>query len=232
LRVRIARCWGVLNRIQVSHVTQTAELCNGSPATPRVTRRTTGERVINETQWYAVMSRSRHERMVAATLASMGIRTLLPLVAEVHHWSDRRKVVDVPLFPGYVFVQIPTSREAQVNVLRTAGVVRFVGNQYGAVPIPDKEIDDVRAVLSHKANCSPYPFLQIGQRVRIVGGSLDGVEGILLKRDSERKLVISIQLIQRSLAISVCNFDVEPVANSTGLVDRPFQASGNSFGTA
>jgi len=177
--------------------------------------------ITHDAQWYAVMSRSRHERMVAATLTSMGVRTLLPLVSEVHRWSDRRKVVDMPLFPGYVFVQIPHSREAQVEVLRTAGVVRFVGNQNGAVPIPDKEIDDVRAVLSHKANCSPFPFLQIGQRVRIVGGSLDGVEGILLRRDSERKLVISIQLIQRSLAISVCNFDVEPVTNYSGAVAKP-----------
>jgi transcription antitermination factor NusG len=182
----------------------------------------------SEAQWYAVMSRSRHERMVAAALTSMGVRTLLPLVSEVHQWNDRRKVVDVPLFPGYVFVQIPHSREAQVSVLRTAGVVRFVGNQYGASPIPDKEIDDVRAVLSHKADCSPYPFLQVGQRVRIVGGSLDGVEGILLRRDSEHKLVISIELIQRSLAISVCNFDVEPVANCAGLAPRSETASGKS----
>jgi len=168
-------------------------------------------------QWYAVMSRSRHERLIAGALTSLGIRTLLPLVSETHRWSDRRKVVDVPLFPGYVFVQIPNSREAQVAVLRTTGVVRFVGNQSGALAIPDREIDDVRAVLSHKMNCSPFPFLKIGQRVRIVGGSLDGVEGILLRRDSEHKLVISIELIQRSLAVSVCNFDVEPVGNYAGV---------------
>jgi transcription antitermination factor NusG len=172
---------------------------------------------IAEPQWYAVMSRSRHERLVAWALSNMGIQTLLPLVSETHRWSDRRKVVDVPLFPGYVFVQIPNSREAQVSVLRTTGVVRFVGNQSGAIPIPDKEIDDVRAVLSHKVNCSPFPFLKIGQRVRILGGSLDGVEGILLRRDSESKLVISIELIQRSLAVSVCNFDVEPVASYAGI---------------
>lgn len=167
----------------------------------------------DEFRWYAVLSRSRHERMAATALRNMGIRTFLPLLSEVHKWSDRSKIVEVPLFPGYLFVQIPNSSEAQVGVLRTTGVVRFVGNHNGATPIPDKEIADVQSVLSHKASFSSHPFLQVGQRVRIVGGSLDGVEGILLRRDSESKLVISIELIQRSLAISVCNFDVEPVTS-------------------
>jgi transcription antitermination factor NusG len=129
--------------------------------------------------WFAVFSRSRHERTVATALTYTGVTTFLPLVSEMHFWSDRRKLVDVPLFPGYVFVQIPNSPEARLHVLKTSGVVRFVGNRYGAVPIPDKEISDVRTVLDHKLGCSPHPFLQLGQHVRIRGGSLDGVEGIL-----------------------------------------------------
>ena len=120
--------------------------------------------------WYAVWSRSRHEKMVATALTNTGVTTFLPLVTETHRWSDRRKSVDVPLFPGYVFVQIPNSPEAQLRVLKTSGVVQFVGNRQGAVPIPDKEIDDVRTVLEQKISCSPYPFLQLGQRVRIRGG--------------------------------------------------------------
>lgn len=170
---------------------------------------------IAEARWYAVLSRSRHEKLAATALRSLGVRTFLPLVSEVHKWSDRSKTVDMPLFPGYLFVQIPNSTEAQTRVLRTTGVVRFVGNHSGATPIPDKEIDDVQTVLAHKASCSSHPFLEVGQRVRIVGGALDGVEGILLRRDSESKLVISIELIQRSLAISVCNFDLEAVARSS-----------------
>ena len=134
----------------------------------------------------------------------------------MHSWSDRRKLVDVPLFPGYVFVQIPNTAEAKMHVLKTSGVVQFVGNRQGAVSIPDKEISDVRAVLERKISCSPHPFLQLGQRVRIRGGSLDGVEGILVGCDSASKLVISIELIQRSLAVSVYNFDVEPVGSCVG----------------
>jgi transcription antitermination factor NusG len=163
------------------------------------------------------LSRSRHEKMVTTALRNLGITTFLPLVPEVHRWTDRSKVVEMPLFPGYVFVHVPTT-EAQGRVLRTSGVVRFVGNHGGAVPIPEKEIADVQAVLSQQTTCEPYPFLRFGQRVRIVGGALHGVEGVLLKREAENKLVISIGLIQRSLAISVHNFEVEPIAGCSGLV--------------
>ena len=122
----------------------------------------------------------------------------------------------MPLFPGYVFVQIPNSPGARLRVLRNSGVVQFVGSRKGAIPIQNKEIADVRVVLEKKISCSPHPFLQLGQHVRIRGGSLDGVEGILVGRDSDSKLVISIELIQRSLAVSVYNFDVEPIGSYAG----------------
>jgi transcription antitermination factor NusG len=166
-----------------------------------------------ELHWYAIVSRSRHEKLAAAALTNTGITAFLPVVSEMHSWSDRRKLVDVPLFPGYVFVQIRNSPEAQLSVLKTSGVVQFVGNRYGAVSITDKEISDVRTVLAQKLGCSPHPFLQLGQRVRIRGGALDGVEGVLVGRDSNFKLVITIELIQRSLAVSVYNIDVEPIGS-------------------
>jgi transcriptional antiterminator NusG len=178
----------------------------------------------NALRWYAVWNRSRHEKLVASALTNVGVTTFLPLVTEMHRWSDRHKSVDVPLFPGYVFVQIPNSAEAQLRVLKTSGVVQFVGNRQGAVPIQDKEINDVRAVLEQRVSCSPYPFLQLGQRVRIRGGSLDGIEGILVGRDSASKLVISIQLIQRSLAVSVYNFDVEAVGGYVGSLHSDWRA--------
>jgi transcriptional antiterminator NusG len=170
----------------------------------------------DQLSWYAILSRSRHEKIVAGAMRHLGVKAFLPLVPEMHHWSDRRKVVDVPLFPGYVFVQIPPSPEAQLRVLRTAGVVMIVGNRCGPSPIRDKEIDDVRLVLAQKKSCSPYPFLEVGQRVRIVGGALDGVEGALLRRGSESKLVVSIELIQRSVVVSLYNFEVASVSSSRG----------------
>ena len=183
---------------------------------------------VNGLRWYAVWSRSRHEKMVASALTNVGVTTFLPLVTETHRWSDRRKSVDVPLFPGYVFVQIPNSPEAQLRVLKTSGVVQFVGNRQGAVPIEDKEISDVRAVLEQKIGCSPYPFLKLGQRVRIRGGFLDGIEGVLIGHDSASKLVISIELIQRSLAVSIYNFDVEPVGGYVGSMHSDWKPSGDA----
>ena len=172
----------------------------------------------DELCWYAVVSRSRHEKLVATALTNTGITSFLPVVSEMHSWSDRRKLVDVPLFPGYVFVQIPNLPEAKLSVLKTSGVVQFVGNRYGAVSITDKEISDVQTVLAQKLSCSPHPFLQLGQRVRIRGGALDGVEGVLVGRDSDSKLVITIELIQRSLAVSLYNIDVEPIGSCSARI--------------
>jgi transcriptional antiterminator NusG len=144
-------------------------------------------------------------------LESLGIPTFLPLVMETRRWSDRKKVVSLPLFSCFVFVQIPTSDELRVQVLKTPGVVNFVGNRGTPLPIPEKEIEDVRVLVATRVAYSSHPFLKLGQRVRIVGGALDQIEGTLIGRGPESKLVISVELIQRSLAISVYDFDVEPV---------------------
>jgi transcription antitermination factor NusG len=160
--------------------------------------------------WFAVQTRPRHEKRVAAGFQEKGIRTFLPLLSENHRWSDRCRVVDVPLFPNYVFVQatdIPTTR---ISVLRTTGVVRFVGVRGAGVAIPDEQIESVRIVLEHGIQFAPFPFLNVGQRVRIRGGSLEGVQGILLGKNGDKSLIISVELIQRSLAVRVAGFQVEP----------------------
>jgi transcription antitermination factor NusG len=167
--------------------------------------------------WYAVVTRSRQEKAAASMLTRVDIPTFLPLITEMHTWSDRKQAVTVPLFSCYLFVQIPAGSELPLRVLRTPGVVRFVGNQQGPLPIPSKEIEDVRAIVSKDLDYSPYPFLTIGKRVRIVDGALKGLEGTLIARGPESKLVVSIELIQRSLAISIYDFAVEPVEARRGL---------------
>jgi transcription termination/antitermination protein NusG len=162
-------------------------------------------------QWYAVSTRSRQEKTAASAIEHLGIQAFVPLVTEVRRWSDRKKAITVPLFPSYFFVRIPVSRDWQVRVLKTPGVVGLVGGPAGPLAIPEKEIDDIRSVLSKKLDCSPYPFLNLGERVRIVGGALNGVEGTLVGRGPDAKLVISIELIQRSLAVSVYGFEVTSV---------------------
>lgn len=161
--------------------------------------------------WFAVHTRSKCEKKVASQLDELQVKCFLPIVKEIRAWSDRRKVIDQPLFPGYVFVRIPGEDRVRVSVLRTSGVVGFVGVQGQGIPIPDPEIENIQTLLSSRVPFEPYPFLCVGQKVRIRGGYLDGVEGILAAKNSDWSVVISIDLIQRSLAVQVSGFDLEPI---------------------
>lgn len=161
--------------------------------------------------WYAVHTRSKHEKKVASELERRGVSTFLPLLSEVRKWSDRRMLVELPLFSCYVFVNIAPAAESRVEVLRTSGVLKFVGGNHELASIPDAEIEYIQTILTKKVPFSPHPFLQVGQRVRIMGGALDGIEGILSQFRGSNRLVVSVQTIQRSLSITVDGFDVEPV---------------------
>jgi transcription antitermination factor NusG len=161
--------------------------------------------------WYAVQTRARHERVVAERLREQGVTTFLPLFREVHRWSDRKKLVELPLFSCYVFVRLLPTNEQRLRVLRQDGVFSFVGLRGQGTPIPDEQIDAVQTLISQDLPWSNHPFLKIGQRVRIRGGALDGVEGILLARNGDSTLVISIDAIQRSMAVRIEGYDVEPV---------------------
>jgi transcription antitermination factor NusG len=132
----------------------------------------------------------------------------LPLVSEVHRWSDRRKTVEMPLFPGYVFVRLMPTPENKVSVLKVGGVLHFVGCAGHGAPISDAEIDSIRAILGSKTAVHQTSFLRIGQRVRVRGGALDGVEGILA--ECGRRLVVSVNAIQRSVSVTLEGIAVEP----------------------
>jgi transcription termination/antitermination protein NusG len=161
--------------------------------------------------WYAVHTRARHERVVVQRLREQGITTFLPLVTEVHRWSDRRKSVELPLFGCYVFVKLLPTGEDRLRVLRIDGVFKFVGARGLGTPIAEAQINAIRTLIGQQIPWSAHPFLQIGQRVRVRGGALDGVEGILLSRNDDNTLVVSIDAIQRSLAVRIEGYDVEPI---------------------
>jgi transcription antitermination factor NusG len=161
--------------------------------------------------WYAIRTRSRHEKVVERQLQGQGIDVFYPAVSQVHQWSDRRKVVESPLFAGYAFVRIAPSPEERVRVLRTQGVVELVGGQGQGIPIPAEQIEAVRAVVAGNVPFAQRAFLKVGQRVRVRGGSLDGVEGILVAQNGNRNLVISVEPIHRSLSIHIDGYQVEPV---------------------
>jgi len=161
--------------------------------------------------WYAVQTMPRHERKVAAELQRKGLRTFLPLFPSERQWSDRVRVLDMPLFPGYVFVQMSPAPDIRISVLRSNGVTSFVGIRGVGVSIPETQIAAVQSILDQKLPFSPYPFLNIGQRVCIRGGSLDGLQGILTEIKGDLSLVISVDLIHKSLAIRVAGYRIEPV---------------------
>jgi transcription antitermination factor NusG len=162
-----------------------------------------------EEHWYAVYTRARHEKVVAASLQQKDVTTFLPLVSRVHRWSDRKKTVQVSLFPSYTFVRVVPTAEAYVRVMETAGVVGFVGTRRRGIPIPDKQIEDIQTVLTQNIPCAIYPFLRVGQRVRIRSGCLDGIEGQLVAFKGDRSLVISVESISQSLAIRIEGYDLE-----------------------
>ncbi|MBZ5599009.1 MAG: UpxY family transcription antiterminator [Acidobacteriia bacterium] len=159
-------------------------------------------------QWYAILTRYRFERKVIAQLARKEVQTFLPLLDEVHRWSDRRQTLQIPLFPGYAFVCLELSSPARLDVLRTEGVLRFVTFGGDPTAVPGKQIEDLKKLLSHKVPCSLHAFLTLGRRVRIRGGCLDGLEGIL-EQNEEKSLVISIESIQRSVAIKIEGYELE-----------------------
>jgi len=162
-----------------------------------------------DASWYAVWTRSRQEKVAAGMLTRLGVRHYLPLKSELRRWSDRRQTIDVPLFSGYLFVRVNPLKDSRLKVLKVPGVVAFVGNQTGPLPIPDKEIEDIQTVLAAGTNCSVQSSLKEGDRVRVVRGALAGVEGTLVRANSESRLLVSIEMIRQSLAVSISSVDVE-----------------------
>jgi transcription antitermination factor NusG len=159
--------------------------------------------------WLAVQTWPRYEKKVAVELAKKEIEVFLPLAGAERQWSDRRSIVQLPLFPTYLFVRAPETFASRISVLRTNGVINFVGTRSTGSPIPESEIESIRILLTRGIPFENHAYLSVGQRVRIRGSSLDGVEGILVAKNEDFSLVVSIQIIQRSLAIRVSGYRVE-----------------------
>ncbi len=161
-------------------------------------------------QWYSIQTRYRFERKVTDQLQRKGLQTFLPLLEQFHRWSDRRQPVYIPLFSGYTFVRFDLSAGLRMEVLHTGGVMGVISVRGVAAPIPAKQIEDLQKLLSQKVPCALHAFLKVGQKVRIRGGCLDGLEGILEQR-GERILVISIESIQRAVAITIEGYELEMI---------------------
>jgi transcription antitermination factor NusG len=161
--------------------------------------------------WYAIQTWPQYEKKVATEFQRKEVEFFLPLQCSRRAWSDRLAVVQVPLFPSYVFVRIDESSNERIGVLRTNGVTGFVGVRGRGVSIPHAQIESVRLLLASGVTFRHHSHLTIGKRVRIRGGSLDGVEGTLLEKKDDLSLLISIQIIQRSIALRVSGYRIERI---------------------
>ncbi len=164
-------------------------------------------------EWYAAYTRCRHEKHVVNMLDARGVEHYLPLYDSVHIWKDRRARVQLPLFPGYVFVHIPLAD--RMRVLTAPGVIRLVGNPAPA-PLPVFELEAIRNYISQRLPAEPYPYITRGKRVRIKAGPLQGLEGIVVRRKSACRVIINLDLIMRSMAVEVEMSDLEVIASGVG----------------
>jgi transcription antitermination factor NusG len=168
----------------------------------------------SQPRWYAVHTRSRHEKLVARQFQEKQIEAFLPLRTEVHRWKDRHKQVEVPLFSGYVFVQIASGSLQRQAVVRTAGVIRIVGFGQRDEPVPDEQIEALRRVLESKVHLEKHKYLRVGQRVRVISGALAGVEGILKRIKGNARLVIAVEPIRQAVAVELSGYEVVPIGKS------------------
>jgi transcription antitermination factor NusG len=159
--------------------------------------------------WYALYTCPRHEKRVVQQIEERRISCFLPLYRSVRRWKDRRKELELALFPGYVFVRV--ALRDRLRVLGLPGAVRLVTFNGQPAILPDEEIETLRLRLSGASSIEPHPYLRVGRRVRVRCGPMQGLEGIIVRRKDRCRLVFSLDLIMRSVAVEIDDTDVEPL---------------------
>jgi transcription antitermination factor NusG len=162
-----------------------------------------------ESDWWALYTRHQHEKVVADMLMAKGFEVFLPLYESVRRWKDRSKVLSLPLFPCYVFVRGGLNRRLQV--VTTPGVHMILNHGENVATIPEDEIQAIRLTVEGHFRVEPYPFLKCGERVRVTRGTLEGVEGVLIRKKNMYRLVLSVEMLAQSVAVEIDAADVEPV---------------------
>jgi transcription antitermination factor NusG len=159
--------------------------------------------------WFAIRVRSRNEKIIASALHSKGYEVFLPLYDSKRRWSDRVKELELPLFPGYLFCRLDIQK--RLPILKTPGVIDILGFSKTPVPIDETEIAAIQSIVASRLNAEPWPFLKVGQTVRVERGPLLGLEGILVALKKPYRLVASVTLLNRSVAVEIDRDWVSPV---------------------
>lgn len=161
------------------------------------------------TRWFTLYTRSRHEKLAEKELNKKGIETFLPLRKVVRQWSDRKKMVEEPLFKGYLFVRASLSQK--VKVLSSAGVVRFVTCGVEPAEVPEKDLWAIQRFVEENIEVDPFPYLKTGERVYVRSGPFKGAEGFIVRKDRNCRLVISLDSLMQSVSVLIDQACVEPV---------------------
>lgn len=164
-----------------------------------------------EPRWYAAYTSANHEKRVALQLGQRSVEHFLPLYDSVRRWKDRRMKLQLPFFPGYVFVRL--ALRDRLQVLQVPGVAKLVGFNGLPSALPDSEIEAIQVCLARKASLEPHPYVKVGRRVRVKAGPLEGLEGIVIRKRNRLRLIISLDLIHRSAAVEVEVADLEGITN-------------------
>lgn len=171
---------------------------------------------LHKTEWYAVQTLYRYEHRIARDLTVKGFETYLPILRETRQWTDRKKVLEVPVFGGYVFIRQEASLRNRVRVLETTGVVRILGDNQAPVPIPEIEIESVRRMIESGASCRKCELVTVGTMVEVKRGALTGIRGRLVRIHNSLHLVLSVATVSQAVSVEVDLEDVEPVSGSDG----------------
>ena len=158
--------------------------------------------------WYVLRTKSRHEKIVRERLVREGVETLLPTMKRLSRWKDRKKEIEVPLFPGYCFLRFTI--QEKLLALKISGVVGVVGSGSRPEPIPDEEIEALKTLMTSVLPYDPHPYLHEGMTVEVIGGPFKGVRGILLRKEKTHQLVLGVRLIQQAVAVAIDIGDVKP----------------------
>lgn len=171
--------------------------------------------------WYAAYTKHQHEKTASQLLSGKGFQVFLPLYRAEHCWKDRNKVVSLPVFPCYLFLR--TSLERRAEVLRTPGVFCLVESAGRPCEVPESEIEAVRRIAQVQARIEPHPYLKCGERVRVREGALVGIEGVLAKVRNRYRVVLSVELLQKSVAVEVDLSDLERLSPQREVPGDPFK---------
>ncbi len=166
--------------------------------------------------WHALYTRPQHEKVVANVLSNKGFAVFLPLYVVGHQWKDRTKQLSLPLFPCYVFLR--DSLERRLDVLKTPGVHQIVGSCGRPATIPPAEIDAIRLVLGNSLKVEPHPLLRCGDHVRVKTGPLTGIEGILIRKKNLYRLVLTVEMLGKAVAVEIDGNHVERLARKESAV--------------